>query len=97
MEAAGHPIFGPTDAAFEEFTRTNMILFFEAEAEAKYRAEQDRMTDAYRLEQFGEREFVRIFGRADITREEIEKLFPGKCEFPFDKLPRKIATAEAQQ
>jgi hypothetical protein len=52
MENRSHPIFGPSDEAFEEFTRTNIILFFEAEVDAKYRAEQDRMTKEYRIEQY---------------------------------------------
>jgi hypothetical protein len=48
MDKRSSPIFGPSDADFEQFTRTNVVLFFEAEAEAKYRAGQDRMTEEWR-------------------------------------------------
>jgi hypothetical protein len=49
VERSGHPVFGPSDASFGDFTRTSITLFFEAEAQAQYRAEQNRKVAEWRI------------------------------------------------
>jgi hypothetical protein len=75
MDKRSSPIFGPSDADFEQFTRTNAILFFEAEEEAKYREGQERMMEDWRIETY-KMENVMQYGtryggewRFDISRE----------------------------
>jgi hypothetical protein len=65
MDKRSSPIFGPSDADFEQFTRTNIILFFEAEEEAKYRTEQDRMTEDYRRDQ---RTRLELYGTSEPSK-----------------------------
>jgi hypothetical protein len=69
LESAANPIFGPSDEAFEDFTRTNIILFFEAEDEAKYRAEQERKLAEWRINHARVEESAKtaIFAASEVT------------------------------
>jgi hypothetical protein len=83
----GESAFGPSDVAFEEFTRAAVKVFFEAEEDQKYRAEQDRKVAEYRAERFQIREFLRNGGGAEITRAQYDEMFPRRINL----------SAEAQQ